>query len=100
MLFASEAFILGLDTHLQKAKSDAGPKTYTFATPPPPSYLISSFDTSSFLFSLFFFTIHNIRYFCNKKCFCKKARQGVLNQFKEHVNTSGPWEKFIITQIL
>ena len=62
MLFASEAFILGLDTHLQKAKSDAGPKTYTFATPPPPSYLISSFDTSSFLFSLFFspFTIYVI----------------------------------------
>lgn len=64
-----------------------------------PSYLISSFDISSFLFSLFF-TIHNIHYFCNTICFCKKARQGFWNHFKEHVNTSTPWEKFIITQIL
>lgn len=50
-----------------------------------PSYLISSFDISTFFFSLFF-TIHNIHYFCNTKCFCKKARQGFWNHFKEHVN--------------
>ena len=82
-----------------ESKKRCWPQDLHLCYPPPPSYLISSFDTSSFLFSLFF-TIHNIHYFCNTKCFCKKARQGFCNHFKEHVNTSTPWEKFIITQIL
>ena len=87
------------DTIFRRERSDDRKCVCASQATPPPSYLISSFDTSSFLFSLFF-TIHNIHYFCNTKCFCKKARQGFCNHFKEHVNTSTPWEQFIITQIL